>query len=233
MIKWFYDEFKQIGLDFENEHEVQLYDEKYKGTRNLDLEATCISDAIELKNESVILEIGTGTGELALRLAKQCKKVIACDISKTMLSYANKKAENQNIENIEFVCSGFLNNKFGPEIFNAVISQLSLHHLPDFWKSVAINNISKSLKPGGKFYLLDSILSFDVKEFENSISNTIQIASEKFGEKIVQEIIINLRDEYPTYDWIIEGLLKKNGFRIDNKIKYTDIMAVYVSSKEK
>jgi putative AdoMet-dependent methyltransferase len=233
MKDWFYNEFKQIGLDFENEQEVQQYDEKYKSTRHLDLEANSMSKAIELKPESVIHEIGTGTGELAIRLAKQCKKVIASDISKKMLSYAIKKAENQKVKNIEFNYSGFLNNKFEPNTFDAVISQLSLHHLTDFWKSIAINEISKSLKIGGKFFLLDSIFSFNIEQYENSISNSIQIAREKYSEKIAQEIIINVRDEYPTYDWIIEGLLQKNGFKIENKITYTDIMSVYVSTKEK
>lgn len=231
MKEWYYNEFKQVGVDFTSEEEVRAYDEKYKSVRNLDDEAGFIAQSIKLNAESVILELGTGTGELATRLAKKCAKVVACDVSKPMLKYAAIKAHNLNIGNIEFINAGFINNSFQPETFDAVISQLALHHLPDFWKFVAIFNISKWLKKDGIFFLLDSMFSFSPESFDNSISGVIEFARSKMGNKIADEIIINIRDEYPTYDWIIENHLINNGFRIANKIKYTDIMSLFISEK--
>lgn len=231
MQEWYYNEFKQTGINFENEEEVKQYDEKYKITRNLDMESEMISNAIDLKSDSVILEIGTGTGEMAIRLSKLCKKVYACDVSKPMLDYAGKKAKNLGIENIEFIHAGFCNFEIKPEYFDAVVTQLALHHLPDFWKSVALNRIYSSLKKGGRFFLLDSILSFDVSEYNEVIKNVIDFAEKKMGKRIASEIIVNIRDEFPTYDWIIENHIQKSGLTILNKTKYTDIMASYLCIK--
>jgi putative AdoMet-dependent methyltransferase len=233
MESWHYDESRQVGLDFTSGEEVQAYDEKYKSLRNFDDEANFIAQSIRLTPESLILEIGIGTGEHAIRLARKCKKVIACDVSNAMLNYARKKADNLGIKNIEFVNGGFLNQQLPAESFDAVVSQLALHHLPEFWKSVAINNIARVLKPDGIFYLLDSILSFDIPFYNKTITNILEFAQKKMSSRIADEIAINIRDEYPAYDWVIENLLLKNGLRIENKIKYTDVMSLFIALKEK
>lgn len=221
---WYYDEFKQIGVNFENEEEVKQYDEKYKKIRNLDQEVNGIAKALGLNSNSVVLEIGTGTGETAIRLSKICKQVYACDVSQTMLDYAIKKAKNLGLKNIEFQHSGFLNYYLEPASCDAVVTQLALHHLPDFWKSVALQRICRSLKNEGKLFLLDSILSFDILSYDKTIPNVIDMAKNTVGERIAAEIITNIRDEYPTYNWILEGMLERTGFKILNSTKYTDIM---------
>jgi putative AdoMet-dependent methyltransferase len=232
MEPWYYDEFRQVGLDFSSEEEVREYDKKYKSLRNIDEEADFIATSIKLNTQSTILEFGTGTGEHAIRLARRCERVTACDVSKTMLGYARNKVERLGLHNIEFINAGFLNRELPAESYDAVISQLALHHLPEFWKSVAINNIHRVLKRKGIFYLLDSILSFDIPAYHKAITNIIDFARERMGEKIADEIIINIRDEYPAFDWSIENLLTRNGFRIGNRIKYTDVMSLFISVKE-
>lgn len=232
MKDWYYNEFKQTGVDFGSEEEVRQYDEKYKKIRNLDLEAEAIIRALGLNEGSVVLEIGTGTGELAVRLAKYCKKVFACDVSSAMLEYALGKASDSGLDNIEFIHCGFLNYEIRQGFFDAVITQLALHHLPDFWKSVALLRIRDSLKTGGKLFLLDSILSFDVPKYEESISSVIEFAGKMAGGKVASEIAVNIRDEFPTYDWIIEGLIEKSGMKVVGKTKYTDVMSALVCVRE-
>jgi ubiquinone/menaquinone biosynthesis C-methylase UbiE len=231
MEPWYYNEYRQVGLDFTSEEEVRAYDEKYKSLRNFDEEADFIAGSIRLKPESEIIEFGTGTGEHSIRLARKCRKVTACDVSITMLEYARKKSGKAGLTNIEFINGGFLNRGLPADSYDAVISQLALHHLPEFWKSVAIDNICRVLKAKGVFYLLDSILSFDISSHSEAITKIINFARTKMGDRIAEEVIINIRDEYPAYDWTIENLLIKSGFTIVNKIKYTDVMSLFVSVK--
>jgi len=108
MKDWYYNEFKQVGINFENEEEVRIYDEKFKKQRNVNQELQFIKEALGISKEHIILEIGTGTGEFAIGLSKICKKVIAADVSKTMLSYAEKKINSLGINNIELLHGGFL-----------------------------------------------------------------------------------------------------------------------------
>ncbi len=100
MEKWFYDELKQVGINFGSAEEVEQYDIKYKSIRNIDRETEFIVRQINLKPDSKILEIGTGTGEHSIRLAGKCAEVTACDVSGTMLSYAKNKADNLSLIHI-------------------------------------------------------------------------------------------------------------------------------------
>jgi ubiquinone/menaquinone biosynthesis C-methylase UbiE len=48
--------------------------------------------------DMVALDVGCGTGALALKLAPRCKRVIGVDISSKMLEIARGKAENLGIK---------------------------------------------------------------------------------------------------------------------------------------
>ena len=63
-----------------------------------------------------------------------------------------------NINNVFPICSGLLSYEHDGEPADVVISNAVLHHLPDFWKLVALRNINSFLKPGGKFFLFDVVL---------------------------------------------------------------------------
>lgn len=232
MKEWYYNEFKQVGINFNNEEEAAVYDEKYKASRDFDKEVSYITSSIGLKPEHTVFEIGTGTGEIAVRLAKLCDKVIAADVSETMIYYARKKAEAQAVKNIEFKHSGFLNIDLQPESVDAVVSQIALHHLTDFWKSVAICNVSKVLKKGGKFFLTDAVFAFNISEYDEAITKQLQQFKNFVGDKIVNEFVINIRDEYPTYDWVIENMLIKTGFSIDRIDRHNILMSTLICTKK-
>lgn len=117
MKEWYYNEYKQTGLNFENEDEVKQYDKKFKSSRDIDHEFVYITKSVDLNENSIVLEID------------------------------------------------------------------------------------------------------------------LKVARDKVGERLAQEIIINIRDEFPTYDWIIEGLLKECQFPKIKKITLSNIMSVFICSK--
>jgi len=82
-----------------------------------------------------------------------------------MLNFTRRKAELRGIKNIEFHQAGFLTYDHHGEPLDAVVSQLALHHLPDFWKMIALKRIFAMLKEGGKFYLRDVVYSFPVDNY--------------------------------------------------------------------
>jgi hypothetical protein len=43
----------------------------------------------------------------------------------------------------------------------AAVTQIALHHLPDFWKQIALIRIAGMLKDGGRLCLRDMVYSFD------------------------------------------------------------------------
>ena len=230
-VKWFYDETIQVGTDYQDISNVKAYDLQMAKFRDVKKEATDIIETISLGREHSLLEIGTGTGNFAIEAAKHCNEVYAIDVSSAMLAYAKQKAQKNGISNISFFQAGFLNYEHNGSPLDMIVSNLALHHLPDFWKMIALERINKMLKPGGTFYLGDVVFSFPVEEYDNKINTWIDTMREKVGIKFAQEAQIHLKEEYSTFDWIIEEMLHRSGFTFDIHHK-DDFIAVYYCRKD-
>jgi len=62
---------------------------------------------VELNGASV-LDVGCGSGMYTIRLAREAAQVTALDISETMLDILREDAETQGIDNIDYVCSEWM-----------------------------------------------------------------------------------------------------------------------------
>jgi putative AdoMet-dependent methyltransferase len=227
--KWYYDEYVQTGTDFSDVKKVEAYDTKMTKFRDYRREAELILNALNVKPEHILLDIGTGTGHFAVEAAKRCKKVYALDISKTMLEYAKLKAEKENVNNIEWLNYGFLNFNFPDIKFDCIVSSAALHHLPDFWKLVAISNVYGALKEQGKFYLGDVIFSGSMDEIKVKIEAWID-NMKNIDSELHAEAITHIKKEYSTFSWVIEGLLERVGFKYQKLFDMNNFMA-YLCTK--
>jgi len=77
-----------------------------------------------IDSESRALDIGCGSGQLAIALAKVVKEVVAMDFSEKMLDYAKKNAKDAGVDNIRFVLSDWENFVL-EEPFDLVIASMS------------------------------------------------------------------------------------------------------------
>jgi putative AdoMet-dependent methyltransferase len=230
MKKWYYDE-KQIGMDYLDPKIAEEYDAQHQKFRNFKDEAKEIVKRLEITPEDVVLDFGCGTGGIALNLADHCKKVICVDISNVMLDILKDKAKKEKIENIETHCAGFLTYNHEDGKVDKIVSIAALHHLPDFWKSVALLKMNDILKPGGKLYIFDVIFTFAPKNHENIIKNMVENMRNVAGDSMADEAVIHIKDEFSTYDWIMEGLFEKTGFSIDSKKIESENYISYICSK--
>ena len=222
---------KQVGTDYADAKEVEAYDARMQNLRNIGEEIEKILTAINIEQEQILLEIGCGTGEFAIAAAGRCRKVIAADVSIPMLEFARRKAEKRNVKNIEFHNAGFLTFEHSGEPVNAVVSQLTLHHLPDFWKMIALRRVYSLLKDGGRLYIRDTVYSFEVDGYKDFFGNFVEGIRNAVGDEMAYDAETAVREEYSTLGWIMEGMLERAGFHVD-KIEYSEgFMAVYVCTK--
>ncbi|MDD5615106.1 MAG: methyltransferase domain-containing protein [Candidatus Methanoperedens sp.] len=229
--RWHYDEMKQVGTDYADAKEVEAYDARMRKIRDIRSETEKILDSLHITKDRTLLEIGCGTGEFTIAAAGRCKNIIAADVSLPMLEFARQKAKKKNVKNIEFHNAGFLTYEHSGEPVDAVVSQLALHHLPDFWKLIALRRICALLKQGGRFYLKDTVYTFDINNYEDFFNRFIEFFRETAGNEMAVDAETAVREEYSTLGWIMEGLLERAGFNIDKKEYFEGFMAVYECTK--
>lgn len=225
-----YDEFIHTGTNFSEIEKVEAYDAKMSKFRDYKKESELILDALGITRDGTLLEIGTGTGHFAVEASRRCKRVVAVDVSNAMLDYAKSRAEREGITNIEWAHAGFLSFDFPKESFDCVVSNASLHHLPDFWKAIAIDRVHGSLKPKGVFFLGDVVFSCGVEEIESKVNAWIE-GYTTIDEELHREARGHIKEEYSTYSWIIEGMLERAGFRYRILAESNNFMA-YLCTRE-
>ncbi len=114
-------------------------------------------DNMELDENKSVLEIGVGTGRLALRVAPYCKEFCGIDISPKTIERA--KDNLSSCGNVSLICGDFISHNFSGKHFDVIYSSLTFMHIPD--KQSAIEKIKRLLCDSGIF-----VLSIDKNQLE-------------------------------------------------------------------
>jgi SAM-dependent methyltransferase len=141
--------------------------------------------------------------------------VVAVDMSSTMLDVLTAKALQLGVENVEPVQAGFLSHEHEGNAADVVYSRNALHHLPDFWKAVALERIAGILKPGGTLRLRDLVFAFDLYEADRIIEDWLTSApDDPTGGWTRPELEAHLREEHSTFRWLLEPMLDRADLEI-------------------
>ena len=103
-------------------------------------------EALELTKNKKVLEIGIGTGRLAVRVAPHCRKLTGIDISPKTVERA--KENLKDYKNISFICDDFNVHEFC-ETFDIIYSSLTMMHFKQ--KAQVIAKIDTLLNDNGIF----------------------------------------------------------------------------------
>lgn len=105
-------------------------------------------NALELSTDKTVLEIGVGTGRLAVKTAPMCGTFAGIDVSPETVKRA---AENlRDFKNVTLYCADFMEFAFD-EMFDVVYSSLTFLHIEE--KQRAVDKIAGLLKENGRFVL--------------------------------------------------------------------------------
>jgi SAM-dependent methyltransferase len=211
---WFIDELTCAGRENLDPSHVARYDAKEDA--NAASEVALLRDS-GLTHQSLVVEFGAGTGQFTVAVAPACAQVIAVDVSPLMLRQLRGKATALELNNIEPVLAGFLTYEHTRSPADFIYSRLALHHLPDFWKAVALDRVRRMLRPGGILRLWDVIYNFAPSETEDRIEAWCATGGDTVeGEWSRAELEEHVRDEHSTFSWLLEPMMQRSGFEISD-----------------
>lgn len=232
ILQWQYNEMKPCGVDFTSSEEVAAYDDMHRKFRDYAKSSEEIIRRLSLGSDSIVIDLGSGTGAFALHAARKCRVIYAVDISAAMLEYCRQQAVKEGLSNIVFCQGGLLTYEHIADTADAVVCVAVLHHLPDFWKLVALRRCNAMLKTGGKFLLFDIVFPSVDENIKQKIGEWIRTVEIMADVKLAQEAVIHARDEFSTYDWIMEGIIRKSGFQIDTAEYGKGFQTTYLCTKK-
>ncbi len=214
MVKpWLIDEAASSGPEHRDPAFVAGYDRK-QGNPDPS-EDLAVLRAHGLGPTSTLVDLGAGTGRFAIAAARELGRVVAVDVSPQMLSLLHRRATAAGLSNLHCVEAGFLTNEHAGPPVDTVYSRKALHHLPDFWKAIALDRISRLLKPHGVLLLHDLIYDFQPSAADEVMSRWLDGAvDDPTCGYTRDDFITHIRTEHSTFRWLFEPMLAAAGLEV-------------------
>lgn len=170
---------------------------------------------VSKNNPKQILDIATGTGDLALMMSQlNPTKITGLDISEGMLEVGRKKIAKANLSNqIEMVVGDSENMPFEDNTFDAITVSFGVRNFANLDKG--LTEIRRVLKPNGTFVILETSnpTKFPFKQgYKFYTSFILPVIGKIFSkDKVAYSYLSESANSFP-FGKALDNILQKNGF---------------------
>ncbi len=128
---------------------------------------------LDLKQDDVVLDVGSGTGNLMIKIKNKCAKIVGIDYSKEGMEIHRLKDSTANV----ILCDITKKFPFSDNSFSKVISNNTIYTLTEKQQIFTLSEIYRVLKPNGKVVISNikkdySPLKIYLKHILKSIKKT-------------------------------------------------------------
>lgn len=184
---------------------------------------------------NTILDIATGTGDLAINLAKtKASRIIGLDISEGMLEVGRKKIEKLHLNNtIEMVFGDSEKIPFEDNSFDAITVAFGVRNFENLEKG--LSEIYRVLKTGGTFAVLETSIPTKTpykQGYTFYSKNILPLIGKLFSkDKSAYKYLSDSAAAFP-YGEEFNNILQKTGFiAIENKPQTFGVASIYIAKK--
>ena len=166
-------------------------------------------------NPKTILDIATGTGDLAILMSQtNAERIIGLDISAGMLEVGRKKIQAENLSNrIEMVLADSESMPFEDNYFDAITVAFGVRNFENLEKG--LTEILRVLKPNGVFVILETSVP-DKTPYKQGYTfyskNILPIIGKLFSKDNVAYGYLSESAANFPYGEALNNILKKIGF---------------------
>ncbi len=192
-------------------------------------------EIMDLKNNDFVIDIGSGSGDIANYLIKQNSSInlYLLDLNKQMLEEGKKKFKN--VKNINFIIGNAEKLDFEDCFFDIYSISFCLRNITEYKES--IKEAFRVLKPGGKFCCLEFSTpksSLVAKSYNIYKSNILPflgeiVAKDKDAYKYLSESI----DLFPNQEQLRKVLISCGFERVNSINLFNGIVAIHTGYKIK
>ena len=191
---------------------------------------------VAAKQPTTILDIATGTGDLAILFANtSATEIIGLDISQGMLDIGKKKIEAQKLDTkIQMVLGDGENIPYADNYFDVITVAYGVRNFEHLEKG--LSEILRTLKPGGQFIILETSVptKFPFKQgyyvYTNFIMPTIGKLFSK--DKKAYAYLSNSAQNFP-FGEALNNILRKIGFiEVVHLPQTMGVATIYTASKK-
>ncbi len=183
-----------------------------------------------------ILDVATGTGDLAIEFAKRIKaeKIVGFDLSEGMLSMARKKVAQTPLEKkVTFIKGDGEAMPFKDNSFDVVTVSFGVRNFENLEKGLC--EILRVLKKGGLFIILETSVpeKFPFKQGYNLYSkNILPLVGSLFSkDKVAYTYLSESASVFP-YAEALNNILRKTGFiEVQHKPQTFGVATIYSATK--
>lgn len=122
-----------------------------------------IVELADPRRDDFCVDLGAGTGLLALALAPRVQELVAVDISERMLERLDDTAAADGVDNVEPLVADLRRLPLEDESATLVVSNYAFHHLDDPGKELALAEARRILRPGGRLVIGDMMFSLSLE----------------------------------------------------------------------
>lgn len=183
-----------------------------------------------------ILDIATGTGDLAIKFAEKtlATNIIGLDLSEGMLSKAKEKAKNTDLNNkVKFIKGDSEALPFNDDMFDAITVSFGIRNFENLEKG--LSEIYRVLKPNGLFIILETSVpaKFPFKQgYQFHCNFILPVIGKLFSkDKVAYKYLSESASVFP-FGKKLNNILQKIGFiNVENKPQTFGVATIYTASK--